>query len=294
MRVPGELRAQQLLIAVYSFPAASIQAVGDNDHPPGTEAFLDLSTIIGIGAAFGLMLMAILQGGPLTIFINVPALLIVGGGTIGNTLVHYPFGDVFDAFNVAKKTFRYQQMSINNLISQLMEFANKARKEGILALQGAMENVDDEFLKKAMQMAVDGQEPETLRSMLNTEIEYIQIRHGKGADIFTSIAIYAPAMGMVGTLIGLVQMLQTMDDPSTIGPAMAVALLTTFYGAVIANIFCAPMAGKLRNRSASEVLVKTLIIEGMQSILSGENPRIMEQKLHAFIAPKLRESVFNK
>ena len=255
---------------------------------------MDLSTVIGIGAAFGLMLMAILQGGPLTIFINVPALLIVVGGTTGNTLVHYPFGDVFDAFNVAKKTFRYKQMSINVLISQLITFANKARKEGILALQGAMDSVEDDFLKKAMQMAVDGQEPETLRSMLQTEIEYIQMRHGKGAEIFTSIATYAPAMGMVGTLIGLVQMLQTMDDPSTIGPAMAVALLTTFYGAVIANIFCSPMAGKLRNRSASEVLVKTLIIEGMESILSGENPRIMEQKLHAFIAPKLRESVFNK
>jgi len=255
---------------------------------------LDLSTLIGIVAAFGLMLMAILQGGPLSIFINVPSILIVVGGTFGNTLVHYPFGDVFDALNVAKKTFLYKELSINALISQLMEFANKARKEGILALQGAMENVEDDFLKKAMQMAVDGQEPETLRAMLNTEIEYIQMRHGKGADIFISIAAYAPAMGMVGTLIGLVQMLQTMDDPASIGPAMAVALLTTFYGAVIANVFCSPMAGKLKNRSASEVLVKTLIIEGMQSILSGENPRIMEQKLHAFIAPKLRESTFNK
>lgn len=240
------------------------------------------------------MLMAILQGGPLSIFINVPSILIVFGGTFGNTLVHYPFGDVFDALNVAKKTFLYKEISINDLIIQLMEFANKARKEGILALQGAMDSVDDEFLKKAMQMAVDGQEPETLRSMLNTEIEYIQMRHGKGANIFTSIAAYAPAMGMVGTLIGLVQMLQTMDDPSAIGPAMAVALLTTFYGAVIANVFCSPMAGKLKNRSESEVLTKTLIIEGMQSILSGENPRIMEQKLHAFIAPKLRESTFNK
>ena len=255
---------------------------------------MDLSTLIGIGAAFGLMLMAILQGGPLTIFINVPSILIVVGGTIGNTLVHYPFSDVFDALNVAKKTYFSQEMSINNLIVQLMEFANKASKEGILALQGAMETVDDDFLKKAIQMAVDGQEPETLRSMLNTEIEYIQMRHGKGADIFLAVAAYAPAMGMVGTLIGLVQMLQTMDDPASIGPAMAVALLTTFYGAVIANVVCAPMAGKLKNRSASEVLIKTLIIEGMQSILSGENPRIMEQKLHAFIAPKLRESTFNK
>ncbi len=143
-------------------------------------------------------------------------------------------------------------------------------------------------------MAVDGQEPDTLKSMLNTEIEYIQQRHEKGANIFLSIAMYAPAMGMVGTLIGLVQMLQTMDDPSTIGPAMAVALLTTFYGAVIANVVCSPMAGKLKMRSQAEVLTKTLIIEGMESILSGENPRIMEQKLHAFIAPKLRESTFNK
>jgi chemotaxis protein MotA len=236
--------------------------------------------------------MAILQGGPLGIFINVPSIMIVFGGTFGNTLVNYPFSDVFDAINVAKKTLLYKEKPINDMIVQLMEFANKARKEGILALQGAMEGVDDEFLVKAMQMAVDGQEPETLKSMLNTEIEYIQQRHDKGAQIFLSIGAYAPAMGMVGTLIGLVQMLQTMDDPAAIGPAMAVALLTTFYGAVIANIFCIPMAGKLKTRSQSEVLSKLLIIEGMQSILSGENPRIMEQKLHAFIAPKLRESTF--
>lgn len=253
---------------------------------------MDLSTIIGIAVAFGLMLMAILQGGPLSIFINTPSLMIVFGGTAGVTLVHYPFADVMEAINVAKKTILYKETSINAMIEKLMEFANKARKEGILALQGAMEDVNDDFLVKAMQMAVDGQEPETLRSMLSTEIEYISQRHEKGATIFVSIAAYAPAMGMVGTLIGLVQMLQTMDDPSAIGPAMAVALLTTFYGAVIANIFCSPMAGKLQTRSQSEVLLKTLIIEGMQSILSGENPRIMEQKLHAFIAPKLRKSTF--
>ncbi len=255
---------------------------------------MDLSTILGIGAAFGLMLMAILQGGPLSIFINVPSMLIVFGGTAGNALVHYPFSDVFDAFNVAKKTFLHKEQPVNDLIIQLMEFANKARKEGILALQGAMENVKDDFLIKAMQMAVDGQEPETLRAMLSTEIEYIEQRHEKGAEIFLSLAAYAPAMGMVGTLIGLVQMLQTMDDPAAIGPAMAVALLTTFYGAVIANVVCTPLAGKLKMRSQAEVLQKTLIIEGMQSILSGENPRIMEQKLHSFIAPKLRESTFNK
>jgi chemotaxis protein MotA len=175
-----------------------------------------------------------------------------------------------------------------------MEFSNKARKEGILSLQGMMEQISDDFLLKAVQMAVDGQEPDTLRHMLNTEISYIQERHGSGAAIFTALATYAPAMGMVGTLIGLVQMLQNMSDPNSIGPAMAVALLTTFYGAVIANVVCTPMTGKLKHRSASEVLLKTIIIEGMQSIMNGENPRIMEQKLHAFIAPKLRESSFKK
>ncbi|MBE0583230.1 MAG: MotA/TolQ/ExbB proton channel family protein [Desulfofustis sp.] len=255
---------------------------------------MDLSTIIGMGAAFGLMLMAILQGGPLTMFINIPSILIVFGGTAGVAFVQYPAKDLLDAINVAKKTVLHKDASINDMIMQLMGFANKARKEGILALQSEMEKIEDEFLVKAMQMAVDGQEPDTLRGMLNTEIEYIQQRHEKGANIFISLGTIAPAMGMVGTLIGLVQMLQTMDDPSKIGPAMAVALLTTFYGAVLANVMCLPMAGKLRLRSDSEMLIKTLIIEGMQSILSGENPRIMEQKLHSFIAPKMRESTFNR
>ncbi len=240
------------------------------------------------------MLMAILQGGPLGIFINIPSILIVVGGTIGVILVHYPLKDLTGAIKVAQKAVFNKDEIPNELIIQLMEFANKARKEGILSLQGMMESVDDEFLLKAMQMAVDGQEPETLKSMLSTEVEYIEARHEKGASIFDDLALYAPAMGMVGTLIGLVQMLMNMSDPDSIGPAMAVALLTTFYGAVIANVICSPIAGKLKVRSASEVLTKTLIIVGMQSILSGENPRIMEQKLHAFIAPKLRESTFNK
>lgn len=238
------------------------------------------------------MLMAIIQGGPLGIFINVPSALIVVGGTIGVALVHYPMKDIIGAFAVAKKTIFNKDEAPHELIVQLMEFANKARKEGILSLQGMMDTVEDEFLVKAMQMAVDGQEPETLKAMLSTEVDYLAERHDKGQDIFVSLAAYAPAMGMVGTLIGLVQMLMNMSDPDSIGPAMAVALLTTFYGAVIANVFCSPMAGKLKNRSASETLMKSLVIEGMQSILSGENPRIMEQKLHAFIAPSLRESTF--
>ena len=265
-----------------------------SNRPPKERFYLYLSTIIGMVAAFGLMLLAILHGSPLTIFFNVPALLIVLGGTTGVALVHYPFKDLLEAFRVASKTVFHKEITVNEYIVQLMGFANKARKEGILGLQDEIDTIEDPFLVKSIQMAVDGQEPDTLSSMLNTEIAYIQQRHSKGANIFISLATYAPAMGMVGTLIGLVQMLQNMDDPSKIGPAMAVALLTTFYGAIIANVVCLPLAGKLKNRSESEILIKSLIIDGMQSILSGENPRIIEQKLHAFISPKLRESTFTR
>jgi chemotaxis protein MotA len=240
------------------------------------------------------MLMAILQGGSLSIFIDVPSMLIVFGGTAGVALVNFPLGDVLGAINIAKKAFLFKEVNTNDLLAQLMEFANKARKEGILSLQGAIDSIDDEFLVKALQMAVDGQEPDDLKAMLNTEIDYIAQRHSPGVSIFESLGAISPAMGMVGTLIGLVQMLQNMSDPASIGPAMAVALLTTFYGAVLANIIFLPIAGKLKTRSKTEILQKTIIVEGMGSILSGENPRVMEQKLHAFIAPKLRESVFNK
>jgi len=254
---------------------------------------VDIATLIGLVAAFGLMLMAILQGGSLSIFIDVASILIVFGGTAGVALVNFPLSDVLSAVNVAKKAFLFKETN-TNLLEQLMEFANKARKEGILSLQGSIDTIEDEFLVKALQMAVDGQEPDDLKGMLNTEIEYIQQRHALGVSIFESLGGISPAMGMVGTLIGLVQMLQNMSDPSSIGPAMAVALLTTFYGAVLANIIFLPIAGKLKTRSKTELLQKTIIVEGMGSILSGENPRVMEQKLHAFIAPKLRESVFNK
>lgn len=253
---------------------------------------MDIATIIGLLAAFGLMLSAILQGGSLMMFIDVASILIVVGGTIGTVLVHFPLGDILGAFNVARKAFFHKSSSPIDTIEKLITYAGKARKEGILSLQSVMNEIDDEFFLKGMQMAVDGQEPEALKDMLEKEIEYVMERHDKGADIFATIAAYSPAMGMIGTLIGLVQMLQNMSDPSSIGPAMAVALLTTFYGAVIANIVANPISGKLKLRSASEVLNKTLVTEGMKAILEGENPRLMEQRLHAFVAPKERQSNF--
>ncbi|MCD6526692.1 MAG: MotA/TolQ/ExbB proton channel family protein [Desulfuromonas sp.] len=255
---------------------------------------MDISTILGAVAAFGLMIAAMMNGGSILLFIDPASLMIVGGGTIGSTLIHYPFKEFFRAIAVAKKTLFHKDQVPGDIIGQLIEYAGKARKEGILSLQSVMSQVEDPFFLKGLQMAVDGQEPEALKEMMERELEYVQERHESGAEIFTTMAAYAPAMGMIGTLIGLVQMLQTMDDPSSIGPAMAVALLTTFYGAVAANVLFTPMSGKLKHRSASEMLCKTLIAEGMNSILAGENPRVMEQRLHAFVAPNLRESNFNK
>jgi chemotaxis protein MotA len=253
---------------------------------------VDFATIIGIIVAFALMIWAILMGGPLSIFINPPAMAIVFGGTAGVTLINYPLADVIGTIGVFKKTVLIKETDTNKLIVQMMEFANKARKGGILSLQDSIDSIEDEFMVKALQMAVDGQEPADLKVMLQTEIDNIAERHANGAEILNTMGIIAPAMGMVGTLIGLVQMLVNLDDPSAIGPAMSVALLTTFYGSVLANVLFIPMAGKLRTRSKTEILQKTVITEGMESILSGENPRIMEQKLHAYIAPKKRESIF--
>ncbi len=253
---------------------------------------MDLATIIGLLAAFGLMLSAIMQGGSLMIFIDIASILIVIGGTIGTVLVHFPIGEVMGAFGVARHAFFNKSQSPIDIIEKLITFAGKARKEGILSLQSVMGEIDDEFFLKGLQMAVDGQEPEALKDMLEKEIEYVIERHEKGADIFSTIAAYSPAMGMIGTLIGLVQMLQNMSDPSSIGPAMAIALLTTFYGAVIANVVANPISGKLKIRSASEVLNKILVTEGMKAILEGENPRLMEQRLHAFVSPKERQSNF--
>jgi len=253
---------------------------------------MDLATIVGLIAAFGLMISAIMQGSSLLIFIDIAALTIVVGGTLGTVLVHFPFGDILGAVKVASKAFMHKSHSPVDTISRLITYAGKARKEGILSLQSVMNDIDDEFFLKGLQMAVDGQEPEALKEMLEREIEYVMERHDKGAEIFATFGAYSPAMGMIGTLIGLVQMLQTMDDPTTIGPAMAIALLTTFYGAIIANVIAIPISGKLKLRSASEVLNKTLVTEGMKAILEGENPRLMEQRLHAFVAPKERRSNF--
>ncbi len=251
---------------------------------------MDIGTIVGIVSAFGLVLIAIFMGGGIGMFINIPSLMIVAGGTLGTTMINYPLKEVLGAVKIFKKVFFATVLETDTITKQFVEFGNKARREGILALESDIKEIDDIFLERGIQLSVDGLEPQTIYEIMSTEVDFIKERHQLGAEIFSTMGTFAPALGMIGTLVGLVQMLQNMDDPSSIGPSMAVALLTTFYGSVFANLIFMPMAGKLRTRSKEETLVKEMITEGVVSLTKGDNPRIIEQKLLAFMSPNLRET----
>lgn len=253
---------------------------------------MDLATLIGIVSAFALVIASIMMGSGLGLFIDIPSAMIVIGGTLGATMIHYPLKDVLGVFRVLKNVFLSKVWSMQELIDRFVEFSRKSRREGLLALERDLWTLNDGFLSRGLQLAVDGMEPDSIREILEIEIDYQQERHRLGAEILNTMATFFPAMGMIGTLIGLIQMLRTMEDPGTIGPAMALALVTTFYGALGANLVCLPMAGKLRKRSQEETMIKEMVIAGIIAIVNGENPRIVEQKLHAFMPPHLRESRF--
>lgn len=252
---------------------------------------MDLATIIGVISGIGLIMTTIImQGNPL-LFIEVGSILIVVGGTIAATLINFQLKEVLSVIGVVKNVFTHKDPDPSNIIRDLVKYAELARREGILSLENEMKNVNDGFLKQGLQLAVDGTEPEIMRSILGTDLSYLQQRHELGQNIFKAMGAYSPAFGMIGTLIGLVLMLASMDDPSSIGPAMAIALITTFYGAVMANMIFLPIAGKLKERSKQEVMNKELVMEGVLSIQSGENPRVIEQKLVTFIPPVQRAEV---
>jgi chemotaxis protein MotA len=254
---------------------------------------MDIATLIGLVAAFGLVLFGILLGGTLSSFLNGPGALIVIGGTLGATLVNFPLQQVLNTGRVVAKAFFHKAEEPMTIIREILEYAQTVRKEGVLALEDRVEQLDNPFMKKGLQMAIDGQEPEVVEAILQNEVDKMENRHDMGASILDTMGTLSPAFGMIGTLIGLVQMLQSMEDPSTIGPAMAVALLTTFYGALMANAVFIPLAGKLRARSEEELLNYQIIITGVRNMVAGENPRIIEQKLLAFMPPKERESQFD-
>jgi chemotaxis protein MotA len=247
---------------------------------------VDFATFFGILVAGGLMAGAIVQNGAAGWFVNYPSLMIVIGGTMGATLVAYPLSDIVSVFGVAKKAFLYRTQAPQKLIPQMVNFAKLARKEGVLAFESRLRHLEIPFMARGLRMAVDGMEVKAIEDVLGTEIAYVSARHRLGADIFTTMGTFAPAIGMLGTIIGLVQMLMQMEDPSKIGPAMALALLTTFYGTLLANLFFLPLAGKLKARDKQELLLKQMILEGILAIQRGENHRIVEQKLRAYLSVK--------
>lgn len=252
---------------------------------------MDIATLIGLVAAFGLVMFAI--GSGLPSFIDPPSMMIVIGGTLGIILVAYPLSSVIGLVGIVLKTFMYKVEAGKDVITELVELAQVVRKDGILALESRVAQIDNQFMAKGLQMAIDGQEPSDIEDILYMEMDKITDRHSKGADMLTAIGTFAPSMGMIGTLVGLVLMLQNMSDPSSIGPSMSIALLTTFYGALMANIIFLPMAGKLKARSKDEILIHEIILTGIQSLVAGENPRVMEQKLLGYLPPKERQSAFD-
>ncbi|MBD3390411.1 MAG: motility protein A [Chitinivibrionales bacterium] len=254
---------------------------------------MDIATIIGLVGVVGLLIFGM---GParLGAFIDVNSAFITIGGSTATLFTAFQLNRVLSAFGVLKNVFFTTPRTPAQTIKQLVEFAEQARREGILALEARAMEIEDEFLKKGIQLAVDGTEPELIKDILSTEITFIEQRHADGAKIFDFWGTVAPAFGMIGTLVGLVLMLGNMQDVDSIGPNMAVALITTLYGAIMANAVFIPVTEKLKGYSAEEIMIKELMLEGIMSLQSGDNPRIVEQKLTAFIEPGLRSQAMKE
>lgn len=251
---------------------------------------MDISSVLGMILGIAFMLWGIYDSGDIRAYWDPTSVVITLGGTLASTIACFPMRDIVNVFRVVKKAFFYKETSLDKVISDIISLANVARKEGLLSLEEYAGNLEDEFLAKGIMLIVDGTEPELVRNILETELIYLEERHANGQRIFETAASFAPAFGMIGTLIGLINMLKTIDNPSTIGPNMSVALVTTFYGSVLANVIFTPFAKKLKARNNDEIVVKELMVEGLLSIQAGENPRIIEEKLKTFISPKLRKN----
>ena len=248
---------------------------------------MDLATLIGLIGAFGIVMTAIVLGGSAGTFVNTPSLLVVLCGTVLVTMMKFSLGQFLSAASIAVKAFLYKPTQPAALIEEAVDLAKTARQGGLLALED--KEIADDFMKEGLGLLIDGHPAETVRAMLLKDLNQTLKRHGDGQDIFKAIGDVGPAMGMIGTLIGLVQMLSNMDDPKQIGPAMAVALLTTLYGAILANMFALPIADKLALRSREENTRKSLIIDALLSIQSGQNPRVIENMLEAYLPRSKRK-----
>lgn len=248
---------------------------------------MDLATLVGLLGALGLIVMTMLMSGDLAMFINIPSIVIVFGGSIFAVMAKFGLGQFLGAFKIAGKSFKGTAPDVGGLIDEIVELADIARKGGLLSLEG--KEVSNEFLQKGIQLLVDGHDPDVVKTLLSKDRTLAEERHVNGSAIFQGLTGMAPAMGMIGTLIGLVAMLANMDDPKAIGPAMAVALLTTLYGAVLANGVTEPIADKLKLRAGEEAMVKNLIIDALLAIQSGQNPRVIDSMLRTYLPEGKRE-----
>jgi len=254
---------------------------------------MDLGTVIGLVLILALLFGSMAMGVGIGPYLDVPSFLIVIGGSIGALMVSFKPAQMKQFTKIFMIAIKPPETDKPELIKKLVEFATKARKDGILALEGDVNNEEDEFLKKGLSMAIDGNEPDTIRDLLEIDMEQTSERHKLHGSIFSQWSGLAGAMGMIGTLIGLVAMLLNMADPAAIGPSMAVALLTTMYGAMIGNIFGGPIATILGIRNDDETLVKEMILTGIMSIQSGDAPRVLEAKLLVYLPPAERVSQFD-
>lgn len=252
---------------------------------------MDIATILGVVLAMALILGSIIiGGGSFVAFIDLPSLMVVVGGAIAAGMISFPMKNFLSVFSVTTKVVFNKIDPIPKLIEEIVSLAETARRDGLLALEGRLGEIDNKFVVLGIQMAVDGTRPEVMEDIMRTELDAVATRHRDGKALHDCMGRFAPAFGMIGTLMGLVIMLGDMSDPSKIGAGMAVALLTTMYGAIASNVVFLPFAEKLGFNNKQELLVMEIVIRGIMAIQSGENPRVIEQKLNTFIPPKLRTS----
>lgn len=258
---------------------------------------MDIASVLGLVLCFVLVVFGIIFDkdtgvvfSNLKSFGDVPSALITFGGAFSCILASYTLPNFLAGIKSIRLIFKMSAMNVPDVIKKIIELSNVARKEGLLSLEEAASDIDDEFLKKGILLIVDGTDPELVRAIMETELVSVEGRHKDKIGFWENLGAMGPAWGMIGTLIGLINMLKNMDDPSAIGPSMAVALITTLYGSLLANWICAPVASKLKAQNADEMMVKEIEIEGLLSIQAGENPRVIEEKLKSFLAPAERGS----
>lgn len=257
---------------------------------------MDIASIAGVILGIVSIVYSIIVGAGVEgflAFIDIPSVVIVVGGLIAATLISYPLNQFLSIFSSTKKIFSNNFASASELITHFLEMNKVARMEGLLALERFTDNESDEFLKKAVQMVIDGIAPDTIRATLTNEIDYLRLRHAESQGIYETMAAQAPAWGMIGTLIGLVLLLGNLDDPSTIGPSMAVAIITTLYGSLIANFICNPIAKKLEIRSSEESTRRELIVEGVIALAQSAPSMVMEQTLKSFLSNSQKKEIEN-